>query len=336
MLTVKVEQLYMKYDWLSRKVYKIIFEDKKVAINTVAKFTDGGILIVKIFRRQPRIESIIRIQNLNTIKEIKWSYAKDSKGGNLVKQTMKITEYIGQTEKIIASYEGGKVKKVENKDHYEYTNQKIVFDVDQASNPAELLYYQWRLYLSVTDYDLFIIDKGIKKYNGISTITDKVLNTKEVIEFKTDEKVYKKFENNTSDKVMLISKHKSFSEYFDIKETLEANSELKNIKIEAKTGKLGFISKGEKIKLPDSITKLTKADNTVTLSDIESGLSAIKVDEAQYFLENVGNNKFNAYIALNTDGNEGYQAGSDILITISGLSYKNTLSAIEDHMITLG
>ena len=54
--------------------------------------------------------------------------------------------------------------------------------------------------------------------------------------------------------------------------------------------------------LPSNITELTRAQDGVNQENIEEKLSTLGVGKAQYFLQNVGENKFNAYMALNTIG----------------------------------
>ena len=123
-------------------------------------------------------------------------------------------------------------------------------------------------------------------------------------------------------------------EEFYIKETLAQNPDAKKITIDA-GDKIMQISKGEKIKLPDNIAKISKAADGTDSWNLTENLANLKAGEGAYFLENVGGNKFDAYLALNTDGKEGYQDGSDTLVKISGVAYGAGFSDVDGGYTTL-
>ena len=123
-------------------------------------------------------------------------------------------------------------------------------------------------------------------------------------------------------------------EEFDVKETITQNPDDKKITIDA-GGKMMQISKGEKIRLPDNIAKISKAADGTDSSNLTEKLANLKNGEGAYFLENVGADKFNAYLALNTDGEEGYQDGSDTLVKISGVAYGAGFSDVDGGYTTL-
>lgn len=64
-------------------------------------------------------------------------------------------------------------------------------------------------------------------------------------------------------------------------------------------------------------------------------LANLKNGEGAYFLENVGADKFDAYLALNTDGVGGYQDDSDTLVKISGVAYGAGFSEVGGGYTTL-
>ena len=86
----------------------------------------------------------------------------------------------------------------------------------------------------------------------------------------------------------------------------------------------------DKIMLPSNITELTRAQDGVNQENIEEKLSTLGVGKAQYFLQNVGENKFNAYMALNTDGVEGYQKDSDTLIEVKDVEFRGKFTELKD------
>ena len=86
----------------------------------------------------------------------------------------------------------------------------------------------------------------------------------------------------------------------------------------------------DKIMLPSNITELTRAQDGVNQENIEEKLSTLGVGKAQYFLQNVGEDKFNAYMALNTDGVEGYQKDSDTLIEVKDVESRSYFTGIKE------
>jgi len=146
-----------------------------------------------------------------------------------------------------------------------------------------------------------------------------------------------------SDDVTLVSRaaytvNSSYGvDNFDIAQTLQENANLKKISINADTSNLSNGSRmavldnaQDKITLPSNITELSKAQDGVNLQNIEEKLSTLGVGKAQYFLQNVGENKFNAYMALNTDGVEGYQEGSDTLIEVKDVENRSKFTELKD------
>ena len=112
---------------------------------------------------------------------------------------------------------------------------------------------------------------------------------------------------------------------------------MKKISINADTNNLSNGAKmavldnaQDKITLPSNITELTRAQEGVNLQNIEEKLSTLGVGKAQYFLQNVGENKFNAYMALNTDGVEGYQKDSDTLIEVKDVESRSYFIEIKE------
>ncbi|WP_314040020.1 hypothetical protein [Campylobacter showae] len=167
-----------------------------------------------------------------------------------------------------------------------------------------------------------------------------MLDKKAVAQIGDTQTTFKIYEKIDSDKITLISKAQgnngSFlsKEEFDVKETIAQNPDQKEISIESGAGMMK-ISKNEKIKLPDNIAKISKAADGTDSSNLTEKLANLKNGEGTYFLENVGADKFNAYLALNTDGVEGYQDGSDTLVKISGVAYVAGFSDVDGGYTTL-
>jgi len=87
--------------------------------------------------------------------------------------------------------------------------------------------------------------------------------------------------------------------------------------------------------LPENIDKILKAADGTDSSNLMEKLANLKAGEGAYFLENVGADKFDAYLALNTDGIDGYQEGSDTLVKISGVAYSTGFSDVDGGYTTL-
>ena len=222
----------------------------------------------------------------------------------------------------------------------QYANKTVKFDVG-SDNEASLLATKSALTMDLsTPWDLSPRNDVTKGFKGTATITDKALDKKAVANVGDTQTTFKIYENINSDKISLISKAKgnngSFlnKEEFDVKETLAQNPDAKKITIDA-GNKMMQISKGEKIKLPDNITKISKAADGTDSSNLQTDLANLKAGEGAYFLQNVGGNKFDAYLALNTDGVEGYQEDSDTLVKIAGVAYQASFSDVNGGYTTL-
>nr|WP_314786403.1 hypothetical protein [uncultured Campylobacter sp.] len=222
----------------------------------------------------------------------------------------------------------------------EYANKTVKFDVS-SDNDASMLTTKSALTMDLSKpWDLSPLSEVAKGLKGTATITDKALDKKAVAQIGDTQTTFKIYENINSDKITLISKAQgnngSFlsKEEFDVKETIAQNSDQKEISIESGTGMMK-ISKKEKIKLPDNIAKISKAADGTDSSNLTEKLANLKNGEGAYFLENVGADKFNAYLALNTDGVEGYQDGSDTLVKISGVAYGTGFSDVDGGYTTL-
>ncbi|WP_454991337.1 hypothetical protein, partial [Campylobacter rectus] len=342
-------------DTAAKKTYRIVF-DKEQDENSGFKFADGVFFdkngkvlnvtnwqtrakVYEIDKSTPNVEVEKTLDNNEggrVIQTVTKTYDATNK---LIKQVLQGTKYCQNDRTIDVTYENEQIKSA-TATSAQYANKTVKFDVS-ADNDASLLATKSPLLMDLsTPWNLNPLNDITKSFNGTATVTDKALNSKIVANVGNTETVFKFYENINSNKIKLISKAQGKSgsflskEEFDIKETIAQNPDIKNISIEA-GNKITQISKGEKIKLPENIAKISKAADGTDSSNLTKNLANLKNGEGAYFLQNVGGNKFDAYLALNTDGVEGYQEGSDTLVKIAGVGYGTGFSDVDSGYTTL-
>lgn len=242
-------------------------------------------------------------------------------------------------QKLTLTYVDGKLSYASKTDP-KYANTDINFEI---SKDSENLDYKGKLYLNASSPEHLSPLTPNFNYKGKVTVTDNAPDMKWTADIGKDEVVYRAYDGRFSDDVTLVSKaaytvNSSYGvDTFDIAQPLQENANLKKISINADTNNLSNGSKmavldnaQDKITLPSNITELTRAQEGVNLQNVEEKLSTLGVGKAQYFLQNVGENKFNAYMALNTDGVEGYQDGSDTLIEVKNVEYRSKFTELKD------
>ena len=344
-----------EYEASSTKKYQIVFE-KEQDENSGFKFADGVFFdkndkpinatgwqsrakVYEIDKSTPNVEVIKSLNNNEGGRVIETVTKTYDASGKLIKQTLQDDMYSKNDKTLDVTYENEQVKSAVITSA-QYANKTVKFDVG-SDNEASLLATKSALTMDLsTPWDLSPRNDVTKGFKGTATITDKALDKKAVANVGDTQTTFKIYENINSDKISLISKAKgnngSFlnKEEFDIKETLAQNPDAKKITIDA-GNKMMQISKGEKIKLPDNITKISKAADGTDSSNLQTDLANLKAGEGAYFLQNVGGNKFDAYLALNTDGVEGYQEDSDTLVKIAGVAYGASFSDVNGGYTTL-
>lgn len=344
-----------EYKASSTKKYQIVFE-KEQDENSGFKFADGVFFdkndkpinatgwqsrakVYEIDKSTPNVEVIKSLNNNEGGRVIETVTKTYDASGKLIKQTLQDDMYSKNDKTVDVTYENEQVKSAVITSA-QYANKTVKFDVG-SDNEASLLATKSALTMDLsTPWDLSPRNDVTKGFKGTATITDKALDKKAVANVGDTQTTFKIYENINSDKISLISKAKGSNgsflnkEEFDIKETLAQNPDAKKITIDA-GNKMMQISKGEKIKLPDNITKISKAADGTDSSNLQTDLANLKAGEGAYFLQNVGGNKFDAYLALNTDGVEGYQEDSDTLVKIAGVAYQASFSDVNGGYTTL-
>ena len=342
-------------DTVANKTYQIVFE-KAQDENSGFKFAQGVFFdknekvlnttgwqtrakVYEIDKSTPNVEIVKALSNNEggrVIQTITKTYDASNK---LIKQVLQDSSYSQNDKTVDVTYENEQIKSA-TITSAEYANKTVKFDVS-SDNEASLLTSKSPLTMDLSKpWDLSPLSDVTKGLKGTATITDKALDKKAVAQIGDTQTTFKIYENINSDKITLISKAQgnngSFlsKEEFDLKETLAQNPDQKEISIESGTGMMK-ISKNEKIKLPDNIAKISKAADGTDSSNLTEKLANLKNGEGAYFLENIGADKFNAYLALNTDGEEGYQEGSDTLVKISGVAYGAGFSDVDSGYTTL-
>ena len=342
-------------DTAAKKTYRIVFE-KAQDENSGFKFAQGVFFdknekvlnttgwqtrakVYEIDKSTPNVEVEKTLDNNDggrVVQTVTKTYDASSK---LIKQVLQGTNYSQNDKTVDVTYENEQIKSA-TITSAEYANKTVKFDVS-SDNDASMLTTKSPLTMDLSKpWDLSPLSDVTKGLKGTATITDKALDKKAVAQIGDTQTTFKIYENINSDKITLISKAQgnngSFlsKEEFDVKETIAQNPEDKKITIDA-GDKIMQISKGEKIKLPDNIAKISKAADGTDSWNLTENLANLKAGEGAYFLENVGGNKFDAYLALNTDGKEGYQDGSDTLVKISGVAYGAGFSDVDGGYTTL-
>ena len=315
----------------------VFFDKNEKVLNTTGWQTRAK--VYEIDKSTPNVEIVKALSNNEggrVIQTITKTYDTSNK---LIKQVLQDSSYSQNDKTVDVTYENEQIKSA-TITSAEYANKTVKFDVSPDSD-ASLLPSKSPLVTDLaTPWNIAPLDNVTKGFKGTATITDKALDKKAVAQIGDTQTTFKIYENINSDKITLISKAQgnngSFlsKEEFDVKETITQNPDDKKITIDA-GGKMMQISKGEKIRLPDNIAKISKAADGTDSSNLTEKLANLKNGEGAYFLENVGADKFNAYLALNTDGEEGYQDGSDTLVKISGVAYGAGFSDVDGGYTTL-
>ena len=342
-------------DTAANKTYQIVFE-KAQDENSGFKFaqgvffdknekalnTTGWQTIAKVYeidKSTPNVEILKALSNNEGGRVIQTVTKTYDASNKLIKQVLQDSSYSQNDKTVDVTYENEQIKSA-TITSAEYANKTVKFDVS-SDNDASMLTTKSPLTMDLSKpWDLSPLSDVTKGLKGTATITDKALDKKAVAQIGDTQTTFKIYENINSDKITLISKAQgnngSFlsKEEFDLKETIAQNPDQKEISIESGTGMMK-ISKNEKIKLPDNIAKISKAADGTDSSNLTEKLANLKNGEGAYFLENVGADKFNAYLALNTDGEEGYQDGSDTLVKISGVAYGAGFSDVDGGYTTL-
>ena len=342
-------------DMAAKKTYRIVFE-KAQDENSGFKFAQGVFFdknekvlnttgwqtrakVYEIDKSTPNVEIVKALSNNEggrVIQTVKKTYDASNK---LIKQVLQDSSYSQNDRTIDVTYENEQIKSA-TITSAEYANKTVKFDVS-SDNDTSMLTTKSPLTMDLSKpWDLSPLSEVTKGLKGTATITDKALDKKAVAQIGDTQTTFKIYENINSDKITLISKAQGNNGSFlskeesDVKETIAQNLDQKEILIESGAGMMK-ISKNEKIKLPDNIAKISKAADGTDSSNLTKKLANLKNGEGAYFLENVGADKFNAYLALNTDGVEGYQDGSDTLVKISGVAYDAGFSDVDGGYTTL-
>lgn len=342
-------------DMTAKKTYRIVFE-KAQDENSGFKFAQGVFFdknekvlnttgwqtrakVYEIDKSTPNVEIVKALSNNEGGRVIQTVTKTYDASNKLIKQVLQDSSYSQNDKTVDVTYENEQIKSA-TITSAEYANKTVKFDVS-SDNDASMLTTKSALTMDLSKpWDLSPLSEVAKGLKGTATITDKALDKKAVAQIGDTQTTFKIYENINSDKITLISKAQgnngSFlsKEEFDVKETIAQNPDQKEISIESGTGMMK-ISKNEKIKLPDNIAKISKAADGTDSSNLTEKLANLKNGEGAYFLENVGADKFNAYLALNTDGEEGYQEGSDTLVKISGVAYGTGFSDVDGGYTTL-
>ena len=342
-------------DTVANKTYQIVFE-KAQDENSGFKFAQGVFFdknekvlnttgwqtrakVYEIDKSTPNVEIVKALSNNEGGRVIQTVTKTYDASNKLIKQVLQDSSYSQNDKTVDVTYENEQIKSA-TITSAEYANKTVKFDIS-SDNDASMLTTKSALTMDLSKpWDLSPLSDVTKGLKGTATITDKALDKKAVAHIGDTQTTFKIYENINSDKITLISKTQgnngSFlsKEEFDLKETLAQNPDQKEISIESGTGMMK-ISKNEKIKLPDNIAKISKAADGTDSSNLTGKLANLKAGEGAYFLENVGADKFNAYLALNTDGVEGYQEGSDTLVKISGVAYGAGFSDVDGGYTTL-
>ena len=315
----------------------VFFDKNEKALNTTGWQTRAK--VYEIDKSTPNVEVVKSLSNNEGGRVIQTATKTYDASNKLIKQVLQDSSYNQNDRTIDVAYENEQIKSALSTSS-QYANKTIKFDVSPDSD-ASLLASKSPLVTDLsTPWNLAPLDNVTKGFKGTATITDKALDKKAVAQIGDTQTTFKIYENINSDKTTLISKAQgnngSFlsKEEFDVKETIAQNPDQKEISIESGTGMMK-ISKNEKIKLPDNIAKISKAAYGTDSSNLTERLANLKNGEGAYFLKNVGADKFNAYLALNTDGEEGYQDGSDTLVKISGVAYGAGFSDVDSGYTTL-
>ena len=315
----------------------VFFDKNEKVLNTTGWQTRAK--VYEIDKSTPNVEIVKSLSNNEGGRVVQTVTKTYDASNKLIKQVLQDSSYSQNDRTIDVTYENEQIKSA-TITSAEYANKMIKFDVS-SDNDASLLTTKSPLTMDLSKpWDLSPLSDVTKGLKGTATITDKALDKKAVAQIGDTQTTFKIYENINSDKITLISKAQgnngSFlsKEEFDVKETIAQNPDQKEISIESGTGMMK-ISKNEKIKLPDNIAKISKAADGTDSSNLTEKLANLKNGEGAYFLENVGADKFNAYLALNTDGEEGYQDGSDTLVKISGVAYGAGFSDVDGGYTTL-
>ncbi|WP_454951552.1 hypothetical protein, partial [Campylobacter showae] len=342
-------------DTAANKTYQIVFE-KAQDENSGFKFAQGVFFdknekvlnttgwqtrakVYEIDKSTPNVEIVKALSNNEGGRVIQTVTKTYDASNKLIKQVLQDSTYSQNDKTVDVTYENEQIKSA-TITSAEYANKTVKFDIS-SDNDASMLTTKSPLTMDLSKpWDLSPLSDVTKGLKGTATITDKALDKKAVAQIGDTQTTFKIYENINSDKITLISKAQgnngSFlsKEEFDLKETIAQNTDQKEISIESGAGMMK-ISKNEKIKLPDNIAKISKAADGTDSSNLTEKLANLKNGEGAYFLENVGADKFNAYLALNTDGVEGYQEGSDTLVKISGVAYGAGFSDVDGGYTTL-
>ena len=342
-------------DMAAKKTYRIVFE-KAQDENSGFKFAQGVFFdknekvlnttgwqtrakVYEIDKSTPNVEIVKALSNNEGGRVIQTVTKTYDDSNKLIKQVLQDTSYSQNDKTVDVTYENEQIKSA-TITSAEYANKTVKFDVS-SDNDASMLTTKSPLTMDLSKpWDLSPLSEVTKGLKGTATITDKALDKKAVAQIGDTQTTFKIYENINSDKITLISKAQgnngSFlsKEEFDVKETIAQNPDQKEISIESGIGMMK-ISKNEKIKLPDNIAKISKAADGTDSSNLTEKLANLKNGEGTYFLENVGADKFNAYLALNTDGVGGYQDDSDTLVKISGVAYGAGFSDVDGGYTTL-
>lgn len=315
----------------------VFFDKNEKALNTTGWQTRAK--VYEIDKSTPNVEIVKALSNNEGGRVIQTVTKTYDASNKLIKQVLQDSSYSQNDKTVDVTYENEQIKSA-TITSAEYANKTVKFDVS-SDNDASMLTTKSPLTMDLSKpWDLSPLSDVTKGLKGTATITDKVLDKKAVAQIGDTQTTFKIYENINSDKITLISKTQgnngSFlnKEEFDLKEMLTQNPDQKEISIESGTGMMK-ISKNEKIKLPENIAKISKAADGTDSSNLTEKLANLKAGEGAFFLENVGEDKFNAYLALNTDGEEGYQDGSDTLVKISGVAYDTGFSDIDGGYTTL-
>ncbi|WP_423904176.1 hypothetical protein [Campylobacter showae] len=342
-------------DMAAKKTYRIVFE-KAQDENSGFKFAQGVFFdknekvlnttgwqtrakVYEIDKSTPNVEIVKALSNNEGGRVIQTVTKTYDASNKLIKQVLQDSSYSQNDKTVDVTYENEQIKSA-TITSAEYANKTVKFDVS-SDNDASMLTTKSALTMDLSKpWDLSPLSEVAKGLKGTATITDKALDKKAVAQIGDTQTTFKIYENINSDKITLISKAQgnngSFlsKEEFDVKETIAQNPDQKEISIESGTGMMK-ISKNEKIKLPDNIAKISKAADGTDSSNLTEKLANLKNGEGAYFLENVGADKFDAYLALNTDGVGGYQDDSDTLVKISGVAYGAGFSEVGGGYTTL-